>query len=189
MTLILPLRRRFPAFLPPSPTTPPDDPLAPIEEPHEARPAAGRTAQRPARRAEGLARRVRGDPLRPMGSGLGRHRGPPRLALTPLARAQLYTAKGSPPVSAEQVLALLAEAPELPQAEQLQRMAIARGALTPRRFRAARRWSRSEPRPRRGRASPVTGEPEVDRLRKALEPLVKVDDAAGAEALLTARCR
>jgi soluble lytic murein transglycosylase-like protein len=41
--------------------------------------------------------------------------------------------------------------------------------------------------PRRGRAQPVTGQPEADRLRADLEPLVRADDAVGAEALLAER--
>jgi soluble lytic murein transglycosylase len=54
----------------------------------------------------------------------------PRSELTPVARAELYTAKGSPVVSLAQIQGLLAEAPDLPQADQLARMAIARGATT-----------------------------------------------------------
>ena len=52
----------------------------------------------------------------------------PPSVVTPVAKAELYTAKGSPPVSLGQIQALLAEAPDLPQADQLARMAVARGA-------------------------------------------------------------
>ena len=52
----------------------------------------------------------------------------PPSVLTPLAKAELYTAKGSPVVDIGRLQALLAEAPELPQAEQIARMAFARGA-------------------------------------------------------------
>jgi soluble lytic murein transglycosylase len=41
--------------------------------------------------------------------------------------------------------------------------------------------------PRRVRARAVSGEAEADKLRGELEPFVKADDAAGAEALLLAR--
>ena len=51
-----------------------------------------------------------------------------------LARAELYTAKDSPKVELPQILALLAEAPDLPQAEQLVRMAKRAARSTPRRF-------------------------------------------------------
>ena len=52
----------------------------------------------------------------------------PRGVLTPVAKAELYTAKGSPQVDLASIQALLAEAPELPEADQLARLAIARGA-------------------------------------------------------------
>ena len=48
--------------------------------------------------------------------------------LDAIARAELYTAKGSPKVDVERLVALLNEAPELPQAEQLARLARSRGA-------------------------------------------------------------
>ncbi|MBA3527203.1 MAG: lytic transglycosylase domain-containing protein, partial [Sphingomonas sp.] len=53
----------------------------------------------------------------------------PNGLLSPLARAELYTAKGSPVVSLGEIQALLAQAPDLPQAEQLARLAAARGAM------------------------------------------------------------
>ncbi|GAA4009480.1 lytic transglycosylase domain-containing protein [Sphingomonas humi] len=166
---------------------PPDDPLAPIEEPHEAQaptPVAPPTPTLvvPKNWPEVFAA-IRGSQWAAAQAGIAAL---PASPLAPLAKAQLYTAKGSPPVSAEQLLALLAQAPELPQAEQLQRMAVARGATA---FPPLPRRAALVPigaTPRRGRASPVVGEPAVDKLRKALEPLVKVDDAAGAEAMLLA---
>lgn len=103
--------------------------------------------------------------------------------LKPYARAELYTAKASPRVEIGSILALLAEAPELPQAEQLARMAMTRGAIEP----PAIIWPRATvalgSAPRRGKTRPVDGEPAADGLRQALEPLVKVDDGATAEAL------
>ena len=54
----------------------------------------------------------------------------PQSVLTSVARAELYTAKGSPSVDLTSLMALIAEAPELPQADQLARMAISRGAAT-----------------------------------------------------------
>ena len=107
--------------------------------------------------------------------------------LTPVAKAELYTAKGSPKVALDPLIDLLLEAPELPEAEQIQRMAEARGAdETPR---IARRFPVVQigASPRRGRARPVTGEPEADRLRADLEAFIKADDAAGAELLLNER--
>src|SRR6476646_2546357 len=54
----------------------------------------------------------------------------PKSVLTPVARAELYTAKGSPVVDLGSLQSLIAEAPELPQADQLAAMAVRRGALT-----------------------------------------------------------
>lgn len=106
--------------------------------------------------------------------------------LKPYAKAELFTAKNSPKVELPVILALLAEAPELPQAEQLQRMAMTRGAVQP----PAIMWPRPTvalgAAPRRGKTRPVEGERAADELRLALEPLIKVDDGATAEALFLA---
>jgi len=104
--------------------------------------------------------------------------------LKPVARAEYYTARTGPRTELGPILALLAEAPDLPQAEQLQRLAMLRGATeTPPIF-VARPTVGLPEAPRRGKARPVSGEPAADALRLALEPLVKVDDAVGAEALM-----
>ena len=107
----------------------------------------------------------------------------PNDVLKPYARAELFTAKGSPKVELGPIMALLAEAPELPQAEQLARMATSRGAIEP----PAIIWPRATvplgSAPRRGKTRPVEGEPAADQLRLALEPFVKVDDGVGAETL------
>ncbi|WP_205481805.1 lytic transglycosylase domain-containing protein [Sphingomonas arenae] len=111
----------------------------------------------------------------------------PQSPLSSVAKAELYTAKGSPKVALDPLLDLLLEAPDLPKADQIQRMAEARGAEeTPR---LVRRYPLVQigASPRRGRARPVTGEPEADKLRAELEASVKADDAAGAELLLNER--
>jgi soluble lytic murein transglycosylase-like protein len=79
---------------------------------------------------------------------------------------------------------LLAEAPDLPQAEQLQRLAILRGAIEPPPIVAPRPTVGLPTAPRRGKIRPVAGDPAADALRLALEPLIRTDDAAAAEALL-----
>src|SRR4051794_12482172 len=48
----------------------------------------------------------------------------PRSILTSVARAELYTAKGSPVVDLASLQGLITESPELPQADQLAAMAI-----------------------------------------------------------------
>ena len=104
--------------------------------------------------------------------------------LTPVAKAELYTAKGSPTVDLASLQALLAEAPELPHAEQLARMAIVRGATTPPLIMQRRAMVSLGTTPARYRARPVQGDSAADALRVALEPLVDANDYAGAEALL-----
>src|SRR5690348_7965874 len=52
----------------------------------------------------------------------------PKSILAPVAKAELYTAKGSPVVDLAAIQALIAQAPELPEANQLGLMAIKRGA-------------------------------------------------------------
>ena len=105
--------------------------------------------------------------------------------LAPVAKAELYTARNSPRAELQQLLALLAEAPDLPQAEQLLRMAVTRGAaeselpyIAP-----ARRMLPLGEAPRRTRAQAVSGDPVADTLRAQLDPLIKADSAADAELL------
>lgn len=108
---------------------------------------------------------------------------PPSL-LTPLAKAELYTARGSPAVSLAELQSLLAEAPELPQADQLARMSQTRGATSPMLVVPTRRTMGLGSPPGRYRAKSVSGDPTADQLRDILTPYVKADDAAGAEAQL-----
>lgn len=104
--------------------------------------------------------------------------------LTPVARAELYTAKGSPVADLASLQALIAEAPELPQAGQLALMAMKRGTLPPPLIVPEQPVVSLGSAPGRYRARPVQGEPIADTLRVQLDPLIKADDAAGAEALL-----
>jgi soluble lytic murein transglycosylase-like protein len=108
---------------------------------------------------------------------------PPNV-LTPVAKAELYTAKDSPTVDVGSLMALIAEAPELPQADQLAVMAIKRGATTQPLIVPERATVDLGTAPYRYRARPVQGEPAADELRALLDNLVKADDAAGAEAQL-----
>ena len=108
----------------------------------------------------------------------------PPSVLTPVAKAELYTAKDSPTVDVASLQALIAEAPELPQANQLGLMAIKRGATTPPLIVPEREVFDLGTAPYRYRARGVSGEPAADALRAALDPLIKADDATGAEAQL-----
>ena len=107
--------------------------------------------------------------------------------LGPVARAELFTARGSPRVSMDPLIVLLVAAPELPKAEQLQRMIEARRTVEIPRIAIKYPLVALGSAPRRARPRPIVGDPEADRLRADLEPFVKADDAAGAEALVAER--
>jgi len=111
----------------------------------------------------------------------------PQSVLTPVAQAELYTAKGSPLVDLASLQALIAQAPELPEANQLALMAIKRGATTPPLVIPEKPTYVLGSAPVRYRAKPVQGEPAADQLRSALDPMIKTDNAAGAEALLVSQ--
>lgn len=111
----------------------------------------------------------------------------PPSVLTPVAKAELYTAKGSPTVDLSRLQALLAEAPDLPDADQVARMAQSRGATSAPLIVSARPVITFSSATRRYRAKPVSGEPLADALRAQLEPLVKANDAVNAEAAFLAQ--
>jgi soluble lytic murein transglycosylase-like protein len=108
----------------------------------------------------------------------------PASVLTPVAKAELYTAKGSPVVDLASLQALIAQAPELPQADQLALMAFKRGATDSLLVVPEKPTVNLGSAPVRYRTHPVFGEPAADRLRSILDPLIKLDDAQGAEAQL-----
>jgi soluble lytic murein transglycosylase-like protein len=104
-----------------------------------------------------------------------------------VAKAELYTAKGSPVVDLGTLQALIVQAPELPEANQLGLMAIKRGATTPPLVVPEKATIVLGSAPVRYRAHPVQGEPAADQLRSTLDSYVKADDASGAEAQLVAQ--
>jgi soluble lytic murein transglycosylase-like protein len=105
--------------------------------------------------------------------------------LKPVARAELYTVRNSPRVELQPLLTLLNAAPDLPQAGQILRMALTRGAAEAElpAVPVAARMVPLGSAPRRHRGRPVTGEPAADALRTALQPLVEYNRAPEAEAL------
>ena len=178
----------------------PSDPLAPL--PPQSRPAAPQqqpvTIQQqpfapPPQPAIAVPRDWRGvfDAIR-AGNWAAAQAGidalPPGV-LTPVAKAELYTAKGSPVVDLPRLQALLAEAPELPDADQIARLAITRGATAAPLVVPAKRVVSLGSAPRRFRARPVGGEPVADALRSQLDPLIKADDATAAEAAFVAQAQ
>ena len=107
----------------------------------------------------------------------------PRGPMAAMARAELYLAAGSPKVDAEKLQALLNEAPYLPQAEQLQKMALKRGAgglpLLP----GTQRFSYQGSAPKRDLPDAIADGAAV---RAKIQQLIKDDNPAGAEAAVEA---
>ena len=103
-----------------------------------------------------------------------------------IARAELYTAKGSPRVDAERLVALLNEAPELPQAEQLARLARSRGAKDLPPLPEAHSLIWQDGAPRRVRAKSVRSDQIAAELAVRMQPFIKADDGPSAQALLEA---
>lgn len=101
-----------------------------------------------------------------------------------IARAELYTAKGSPRVDVERLVALLNEAPELPQAEQLARLARSRGAHDLPPLPEAHTLIWQDGAPRRTRAKSVRSDQIAADLAVRMQPFVKADDGPSARALL-----
>ena len=106
--------------------------------------------------------------------------------LTDFLRAELLLAANSPRAEVSDILPILARSPQLPQAEQLGRLATKRGALDlpvlPPQTRLA--WAGSAP--RRVGADSVAGDPAAASLARTIPERIKNDDPAGAEALLSA---
>ncbi|HEX8622510.1 MAG TPA: lytic transglycosylase domain-containing protein [Allosphingosinicella sp.] len=103
------------------------------------------------------------------------------------ARAELYLAKNSPRTELPQLTALLAEAPEMPKAEQLARLAQTRGAtelpLLPQAQSLV--WVGSQP--RRGRAPATRDDPAAAALEPLVQPLIKDNRPFEAEAIFLER--
>jgi soluble lytic murein transglycosylase-like protein len=103
------------------------------------------------------------------------------------ARAELYTAAGSPRVELPQILPLLQTAPGLPQAEQLSRLAVTRGATEVPAIRQAQTLVGLRGQPRRARPRTVRGDPVADAIEPLISPLIVADRPAEAEAILQGR--
>ena len=106
--------------------------------------------------------------------------------LTPVARAELYLAKDSPKADLARLTALIAAAPELPEAAQLERLARARGADALPELPAERDMVRLARAPQRGRARTGAGDDAAATLGAEIVPLIKDDRPSDAEMLLVA---
>jgi len=101
-----------------------------------------------------------------------------------IARAEMYTAKGSPRVELEPLVALLNEAPELPEAEQVARLASLRGAVGLPPLPVAQRLIWQDGAPRRVRAKSLKGDLIAADLALKMQPYVKADMGREAQSLL-----
>nr|WP_299853183.1 lytic transglycosylase domain-containing protein [Sphingomonas bacterium] len=101
-----------------------------------------------------------------------------------IARAEMLTAKGSPKADLDPLVRLLAEAPELPQAQQVATLAASRGAvgLPPLPFAHALTWIDGAP--TRGRARAIKSDLVGAELALGMQAFIKADDGASAQALL-----
>ena len=105
----------------------------------------------------------------------------PKGAMASMARAELYLAAGSPKVDAVQLQALLNDAPYLPQAEQLEKMAVKRGASDLPLLPGTQRFSYRGSAPKRDLPDTIG---TARALRDKIQQHIKNDDPASAEALV-----
>lgn len=104
--------------------------------------------------------------------------------MRPYLLAKLYLAKDSPRVELFDLLDILARAPHLPQAEQLSRLAVKRGAqILPDRPQI-RQLVYTGGSPQRSILKPLAGDPVADQILPSVVNYIKLDQPAAAEALI-----
>ena len=109
----------------------------------------------------------------------------PQSPMASMARAELFLAAGSPVVPMGALLALLEDAPWLPHAEQLGRLAQKRGAQLLPDLPQVQRFSWLGTAPQRGKPQSV-GDAAAAAIAAQVQERIKNDDPAGAEALVEA---
>jgi soluble lytic murein transglycosylase-like protein len=108
----------------------------------------------------------------------------PKGPMAHFARAELYLAAGSPKVEVAELQALLNDAPWLPQAEQLEKMATKRGATDLPIRPGTKRFSWLGEAPKRDLPDSSAS---AAGLRNKMQVEIKSDNPAGAEAMLEAQ--
>jgi soluble lytic murein transglycosylase len=103
------------------------------------------------------------------------------------ARAMLYTMPGSPRVETQPLTELIARTPDLPQADDLVRLARARGAESLPSIPQEHSLYGLAGQPRRARPRPIRGDAIADQLEPLINPLLVADQPNEAEALLNTR--
>lgn len=104
--------------------------------------------------------------------------------LHPLARALIYTGRGSPKIDASDLVALATIAPELPQSPALVRLAAARGALSVPMLPEVRDFAWLGTSPRRSRVASASNDAAASWMAAQVLPLIKEDRPTDAEAVL-----
>jgi soluble lytic murein transglycosylase len=104
-----------------------------------------------------------------------------------IARGLLYTMPGSPRVELQPLLDLAQRAPQLPQAEDLVRLARARGATDLPEVESEHALYGLAGQPRRARPRAIRGDAVADALEPLISPLIVNDQPAEAESLLNTR--
>ncbi len=107
--------------------------------------------------------------------------------MRPYLLAELYLAKDSPRVELFDLLDILAKSPHLPQAEQLSRLAMKRGAQNLPERPQVRRLAWTGGSPRRAILNSIKGDPIADALTPQIIAMIKADNPAAGEALLSAQ--
>jgi soluble lytic murein transglycosylase len=110
----------------------------------------------------------------------------PDTSLRPVALAELYLAKNSPRVELFDLLDLLNQAPALPHAERLSRLAQKRGAQMLPSLPQVQKLAWFPGAPRRQVTATIREDLAAQTLVAQMQPFIKNDDPAGAEALLSA---
>nr|WP_243847016.1 lytic transglycosylase domain-containing protein [Sphingomonas japonica] len=106
-----------------------------------------------------------------------------------IARAELYTAKGSPRIELQPLQALLAEAPELPQAPDIARLAKVRGAEMLPPLPAQQRLIWQNGAPNRLHVEAARTDAAAARLAGDMASHIKDDNGPAAETLVESRAR
>jgi soluble lytic murein transglycosylase-like protein len=110
----------------------------------------------------------------------------PAGALTPLFRAELLAAKGSPKADLATLTALLAAAPDLPQCVDLAKLAATQGATGLPPLPAQHDLVRAAGASKRVMLRATSSDAAAQRLAAKIQPLLKADDPATAEPLVEA---
>ena len=108
----------------------------------------------------------------------------PAGVLTPVLRAELYTATGAPQTDPSVLATLVAAAPDLPEAPTLARLAQARGATALPALPIQHDLVRFAGASKRVAARATRSDATAQRLSLQVQPLLKAGDTAAAEALV-----